>query len=130
MFICSSYLIRYQILLVLKFYEHLWSWYITIYTSIQFKKSLKLILFLEDMVLTNIPFLYIFSLKHDNNFKKIPKKNFKTIIKWNKIEKKRQNLLMTSDHLMKGKSKAYIKEWACSRANEQIIKAYIINYAY
>jgi spore coat polysaccharide biosynthesis protein SpsF (cytidylyltransferase family) len=33
---------------------------------------------------------------------------------------------MTSDPLMKGKSKAYIKAWQCSRANEQVIKAYII----
>jgi len=33
---------------------------------------------------------------------------------------------MTSDPLMKGKAKAYIKAWACSRANEQVIKAYII----
>jgi hypothetical protein len=31
---------------------------------------------------------------------------------------------------MKGKAKAYIKAWACSRANKQIIKAYIVNYAY
>ena len=33
---------------------------------------------------------------------------------------------MTSDPLVKGKSKAYIKACACSRANEQVIKAYII----
>ena len=44
-----------------------------------------------------------------------------------KIERnKGWNLLMTSDPLMKGKAKAYIKAWACSRANEQVIKAYII----